>query len=275
MNTDTNNSKTRPTPQLYDALQHAYDTFNIQLFDGTLDNSLITLQRQANTMGYMSYNRFVAVIDNKTFTHELALNPDYFGIKPLVEVLQTIVHEMCHLWQSQYGTPSQKSYHNKEWAAKMESIGLMPSDTGRVGGKKIGQKVADYPINNGRFIQVCNQLFWDDGFIVSWYDRFVPRSSTLYQMIKDRNYAAALIDHASENLLVVPHLTIHQETPIDDHCTTPETTVTLNSSSQISNPIKPTTSKHKFSCSCGENLWGKPTLNVTCNICNTKFMLRD
>lgn len=269
-------TKTKPTPQLYEALQYAYDAFNRELFDSALDNSLITLQRQANTYGYMSYNRFAAVGDRQTFTHELALNPDFFGIKPLIEVLQTMVHEMCHLWQFQYGSPSQKSYHNQEWATKMESIGLMPSDTGRVGGKKTGQKMADYPMAHGDFTRVCNQLF-DQGFIVAWYDRFVPRNVSPSSMLSDREFAAEMLESAPEHLLMVPHLSLGSQPEATNDggtCNDGEAAMTVVVSTQLVRP-KPINSKCKFSCSCGDNLWGKPTLDITCNKCETKFVLMD
>nr|WP_227543308.1 hypothetical protein [Klebsiella pneumoniae] len=40
----------------------------------------------------------------------------------------------------------------------MESIGLMPSSTGRPGAK-VGQKINDYPIHGGRFQRVTLELF--------------------------------------------------------------------------------------------------------------------
>jgi hypothetical protein len=73
--------------------------------------------------------------------------------------MQTLVHEMTHVWQHVFGKPSARGYHNKEWAAKMKSIGLMPSSTGMVGGKETGQRMRDYPIPNGRFLKACDDLF--------------------------------------------------------------------------------------------------------------------
>ncbi len=126
--------------QIYDELQRAYDYFNKVLFDSKLDRCLMTLQRKTNTFAYISFNRFVSINDNQVFMHELALNPEYFGVKPLIEVMQSLCHEMVHLNQYQYGTPSRKSYHNTEFAEMMESIGLIPSDTGRVGVKEQDNK---------------------------------------------------------------------------------------------------------------------------------------
>jgi hypothetical protein len=58
---------------------------------------------------------------------------------------------MVHLWQHEFGKPSKTTYHNNEWAAKMEAIGLMPSNTGKPGGKKIGYRMDDYVIAGGMF----------------------------------------------------------------------------------------------------------------------------
>ena len=32
---------------------------------------------------------------------------------------------MCHQWQQHFGKPSRNGYHNKQWADKMESVGLI------------------------------------------------------------------------------------------------------------------------------------------------------
>ena len=44
---------------------------------------------------------------------------------------------------------------NKEWAAKMREIGLIPSDSGQPGGKDTGQKVTHYVEESGRFDRAC------------------------------------------------------------------------------------------------------------------------
>ena len=42
-------------------------------------------------------------------------------------------------------------YHNREWANKMEQIGMMPTDTGESGEKRTGQKIRHYIIPGGLF----------------------------------------------------------------------------------------------------------------------------
>jgi hypothetical protein len=65
---------------------------------------------------------------------------------------------MAHAWQQHCGTPSKRGYHNKEWAAKMKSVGLQPSSTGMVGGKETGQRMSDYIIPGGAFEQAFAAL---------------------------------------------------------------------------------------------------------------------
>lgn len=167
-----NDNNLPPTFQAYGELQEAYDHFNRTLFDAALPPCLITFQREKRTYGYFSSKRFVHQHDKK-ITDEIAINPSYFAVVPLLEVLQTLVHEMAHLWQFHFGSPGRRGYHNKEWAAKMESIGLMPSSTGEPGGAKTGEKMADYAIEGGRFMAAANELMTSD-FRISWLDRFPP-----------------------------------------------------------------------------------------------------
>lgn len=165
-------SKLTPTVQAYTELQGAFDHYNARLFDGAIPPVLITMQREKRTYGYFSSRRFAHRTIKET-TDEIAINPCYFGVVPLLEILQTVVHEMAHAWQYHHGTPGRRGYHNKEWADKMEAIGLMPSSTGKPGGARTGEHMADYPIECGPFMQATAELL-ATGFQVSWLDRFPP-----------------------------------------------------------------------------------------------------
>ena len=158
-----------PTPTQYGRLQRAYHTFNERLFGGDLPPCLITLQRQKKVMGYFSWQRFVA--QGGAATDEIAMNPEFFVKERVIEVLQTLVHEMCHLWQHHFGNPGRGRYHNEEWAAKIEAVGLMPSSTGRPGGKRTGDRMNDYPIEGAAFVKVVEELL-GEAFDSPWADRF-------------------------------------------------------------------------------------------------------
>ena len=138
------------TPVEYGGLQMAFGHFNWFLFEGQLVDVFITYQRHAHSYGYFSADRFAGRVDAEG-RHELALNPDGFIGRTDEQICSTLVHEMVHVWQQQYGKPGSRGYHNKQWAAKMKAVGLQPSSTGMPGGKETGQRVSHYVIPGGRY----------------------------------------------------------------------------------------------------------------------------
>lgn len=162
---------TTPTAETYEELQSAYDHFNRSLFGGELPPCLITLQREKRTYGYYCMERFVNRTGTKT--DEIAMNPAWFAVRSVEEVLSTLAHEMAHLWQAHFGKPGRARYHNKEWGDKMEALGLMPSNTGEPGGKRTGDQMTHYIIEGGAYARSCASLLTKD-FTLSWMDRFPP-----------------------------------------------------------------------------------------------------
>src|ERR1700674_2008117 len=154
------------TPAQYRAFQEAYDFFNAELFAGSLPHVLVTLQRHANALGYFSPDRFTARTE-KAAAHELAMNPDSFAGRSDAMILSTLAHEMAHVWQQAHGTPPRRSYHDRQWAAKMREIGLQPSSTGEPGGKETGQKVSHYILPGGAYAQAYATL-QATGFQLRW-----------------------------------------------------------------------------------------------------------
>jgi predicted SprT family Zn-dependent metalloprotease len=160
---------TIPTRETYSELQQAYDFFNTALFDDALPRCLITLQREKRSFGYFQDTTFVRRTGETT--DEIAMNPRYFATRPIRATLSTLVHEMVHLWQFHFGADkSRKGYHNKEWGVRMERVGLMPSNTGQPGGKKVGEKMSHYIIAGGAFDTACSELLTTQ-FNLSWMDR--------------------------------------------------------------------------------------------------------
>jgi predicted SprT family Zn-dependent metalloprotease len=252
-----------PTAEFYDTLQNIYHKFNEVFFKGALPNCLITVQRKKRVMGYLSSNRWGNKEGN--VLHELALNPSYFATYNFIEVFQTMLHEMCHLWQIEYGKPSREGYHNKEWADKMESFGLIPSDTGKVGGKKTGQKMGDYPLKGGWFEKVCIQIY-KEGLFLKWFDRFpediehllVNDSNNEEIVLGDESVKNLSDDEILETLHTVVAEVIQNIVPIEEVKTVKETAKAKQ--------------KVKYMCpSCSVAVWGKANLNLSCNDCNVDF----
>ena len=147
------------TRREYAAFQEAYDFFNRELFTGCrLPDVLVTLQRHANTKGYFAPDRFRGRVDRDTAAHELALNPDVFTGRSDERILSTLVHGMAHVWQHTHGKVPRRAYHDKQWAEKMEAIGLHPSNTGKPGGKETGQSMTHYILPDGAYARAYRKL---------------------------------------------------------------------------------------------------------------------
>lgn len=248
-----------PTQETYEELQQAYRHFNRTLFEGKLPACLITLQREKSTCGYFSSARFASV--HGAVTDEIALNPAYFAVVPLVETLQTLVHEMTHLWQSHFGQPGRGRYHNREWADKMESIGLMPSSTGKPGGSRTGDSMADYAIEGGPFLAACESLL-TDSFKLTWYDRFPAREHVAFGASSLAQHLPAAAGGGAAPIAQLPSLATVVLTP------------TIGGDAAVR--LRPNRSnRHKYRCGCGNQVWGKPGLQIHCGACNLAFAESD
>lgn len=258
-----------PTSDLYGFLQDIYAHFNDELFDGSLPNVMFTTQRKKGMCGHFSAERWASSSkqEESEVSHEISINPEYFGSSPLIEIFQTMVHEMCHLKQHIDGTSSRSGYHNKKFAELMESVGLMPSHTGRPGGKKTGDKMSDYPIPGGVFLAVCESLVTGEKRI-PWIDRHVrfnpagseseaeacepnevgyeqsDTQSTIEGVELDASEAltTSLGEYVPSEMLLVKESVPAKKTKITYHCQT-----------------------------CSINVWGKPGLKLICGECNNQF----
>ncbi len=236
-----------PTEEAYGELQQAYDHFNARLFGGELPACLITLQREKRAYGYFSPARFVDKQGQRT--DEIAMNPCFFAVIPLLEVLQTLAHEMTHLWQAHFGSPGRRGYHNAEWADRMEEIGLMPSSTGKPGGRRVGEKMSDYVIPGGRFELACEELMAGD-FRITWRDRH-PVREKLEQAL------AGAVEGVEPEQLYSSGIALHD-------------TDAAEGADQEAPASK--SNRRKYACSgCATNVWGKPGLNLICGNCDLSF----
>lgn len=255
-----------PTRSFYQYLEAAHDHFNKALFNSKLPACLLTVQREKNVMGYFSANRWTD--PSGAIVHEIAVNPTYFARHNLLEVMQTIVHEMVHNWQHCFGKPSRGGYHNKEWAIKMEQIGLMPSSTGRPGGRKTGQKISDYPIP-GRAFERSAKRFIRQSWGLPWVDRFAALTPSCQPRNDDYGWDEQLVDvdededsqdDVIELLLHSPIRELFQEVIPDE---------------QLLQAARKKV-KSRYTCGhCETNVWGKPGLKLLCGECGAPYIECD
>lgn len=229
----------QPTAEQFSAYQSLFDYFNKMLFNSELPPIILNFSRKANTCGFFAANRWRKG-DNKT--HEISINPAFLAQAPFREVCQTLVHEMCHLWQYSNGKPSRTGYHNKEWAKQMERIGLMPSDNGQPGGRRVGQAMSDYVIDEGPF-EECFAVM-PEAICLPWKATVVlERAESIPISIKEQGEIRTEEGGEPE---------IQEEDYLQGK-------------------------KIKYSCpseSCKVNVWGKPGLNIVCGDCGARLEIK-
>ena len=178
-----------PTLVLYEEFQKAFNFYNERLFvEEPVPQCLIVMTRKNRTHGYLIPSRWGNPETNE-FHHELALNPVDFAFRTIEEVLSTLVHEMVHGWQVDHGKKvPKKSYHNREWADRMEEVGLIPSNTGEADGKRTGQSVSHYIDTGGEFFQQTKYLL-DTGWVIPYID--IPEEEKEKKRVSRPKYTCA------------------------------------------------------------------------------------
>ncbi len=241
-----------PTASFYSALQSAFDHFNTELFEGKLPHCLITLRSASRVYGYHHAGRFISLTGEQL--DELGLHPGFFTLRPIESVLSTLVHEMVHHWQEHLGTPSPANTHNQEWARKMESLGLMPSDTGLPGGKRTGRSLSHYIIPDGIFLASCRKLV-ESGFVIPWLDRHLPAAPENHQEVVQALKAAGVEYDVSP-----PPVTKLPEK--------------IKGKATVYSPApKKAPAREKLTCTqCGIKAWVAPGTKIICGVCSVEMI---
>lgn len=161
---------------VYTELRQLYDACNTALFADRLPPCMLVLRAHRRAYGFFQpacWGPFHTERGGELDT--LALNPAAFHDRTEEEVVSTLVHEMCHLWQEHYGEhPAKKGYHNAEWGQRMLTLGLYPSATGQPGGKRTGLRVSHYILDPGAFHTAYLALVTATaGPLLSWQE--IPR----------------------------------------------------------------------------------------------------
>jgi len=162
-------------------------------------------------------------------------------MRPSIQWHSTLVHEMVHLWQHEYGKPSRLAYHNRKWAVKMLETGLLPTGNGAPDGKMTGQSVGHLIVSGGLFEQVYNSL--DPEELESLRLKYLPVASL----------------SASE-----------KNSPDDPDGDDGENT---GDGSRPSTPKSKSGIRLKYTCPCGNSLRARSGLNILCLDCNSQYVV--
>jgi hypothetical protein len=265
----------KPTDELYKSLDFAYQHFNKYLFADRLPLVLFTLQRQKGTMGYFIPDRWTST--SGKYCHEISINPAHMGRSRVIDVMQTLVHEMVHCWQFCHGNPSRSGYHNKEWAYQMIKVGLQPSITGEPGGGIVGNHMNDYIIDDGLFKKSCVNLIQEEGFHIPWIYRL-----TYAQLETEYSHNLDPSDDFLDAVTVENNVVQKKERELDFITKTilsnPEKYLyssykdLLPDKAFFSSPLS-RNAKSKYQCpSCRLNVWGKPSIRLLCIGCEKELV---
>lgn len=172
------NPTAKPEPhtvKIYTELQIAYNHYNREVFGSILPDVVITLAKKSpKTRGYFIAENWNNETMGTGAVSEISLNPKFFIKLHIIETLSTLVHEMVHCWEVYNGSAPRRCYHNKQWADKMQDIGLMPSSTGAKGGKRTGQNMSHYIIESDiTDFNRATKKFLNSGWSFDWKDHFV------------------------------------------------------------------------------------------------------
>jgi hypothetical protein len=69
-----------------------------------------------------------------------------------------------------------RAYHDKQWVAKMKSVGVQPSSTGVPGGKETGGHMSHYLVPDGPFARAFAELA-ATGWGLQWQSAHRPGAS--------------------------------------------------------------------------------------------------
>lgn len=235
------------TRDFYKSLVAITEHLSFGLFGKDLPIPLLTLSRRSRSRAH--YNSSCWREGSGGEFAEICLNPALFAQHSWLNLMQSLTEQLCHHWQHTKGTPSRPGYHNREWARKLESVGLMPSSTGLPGGKKTGQIMASYPLPDSNFVRLCEQLA-SDGL-------HLPLTGAWTDLPDLTGSLAIELDPRTANQLTAP-------------------VGIWSSSDDASSAIADRRGKRKlkYSCpKCGTSVWGRSGLALECRAC--KLSLRE
>jgi hypothetical protein len=109
-------------------LESVADKINAKLFGGTITPYVITIQTKGrkNAKGWASTGSYWATNNKKKRVGYQEVNICAEFLSDADGVYETLVHELCHIWNAQNDIKdcSKSGVHNKKFKSKAESVGL-------------------------------------------------------------------------------------------------------------------------------------------------------
>ncbi len=120
------------TSRLAGTLEKLFNKLNADFFNGELETPIITIQSSAREYGH--YTLYDAWDVKGKGRKEINISSAYLNNRPIENVVATMLHEMCHMYNDtilnvQDCSGSSRKYHNKAFKRAAESHGLTVTHT--------------------------------------------------------------------------------------------------------------------------------------------------
>ena len=230
-------SRDRYTTELYSKFEKCVTLIGDRFFTGKGKHALPKIVMALNNRVSSCVVAFVqadALYDTqlKEKVQYLGINPYYLD-RPLPQVLATLCHELCHVYENAFIHIARNGYHDKHWAQLMKDCGLEPKYL-----NESKTAVTHTIIEGGEFDRFVSDFISENG---GSYFTVCSYSKMLEVKTKDE---LGLTEHEGE----------------------------LRPDNADKAVKKYNRNKVKYVCpSCDAKVWGKPSLRITCTDCNCEF----
>lgn len=132
-------------------LEKIYRQLNADFFNSELETPVITIQNTPRAYGHVTCSRVWRSKDFERF--ELNIDAGTLS-RPIENVVSTMLHEMVHMYNLMHDIQDcsrGKTYHNKRFKEKAESVGLVIEYDPRIGWSVTSpsEQLIDYIIGQG------------------------------------------------------------------------------------------------------------------------------
>lgn len=224
--------------ELYGKVQKVIDLLDSRFFSGNGKQKLpdvvfaINNKCQSSVTAYVSPEALYDKKNNKKLQY-LGINPRHLN-RDLKDVLATICHEMCHVYENTYIHIPRGGYHDKKWEELMNDCGLeaVPLNKSRTA---VATRIKD----GGEFkewVKIFREEYGEDYFNIVEYSQ---------ELAHEVRTALGLGDEDDDE-------------PKADNADKPVKKYNRN--------------KTKYTCpDCGAHVWGKSGLHIECSDCGRLF----
>lgn len=234
---------TKTSTELYGKIQTVINELDSNFFTGKGKQSIPEIVFAINNSCHACVTAFVspdALYDKKNNKklQYIGINPRHLN-RDISEILATICHELCHVYENAFIHIPRGGYHDKEWDKLMRDCGLEPKYL-----NKSKTAVSTKVLEGGdfeKFVAGFKEIHGEDYFNIVEYSPLVEHQTKVALGLEDDD------GEDSEN-----------DTPKADNADKPVKKYNRN--------------KIKYTCpDCQSRVWGKAGLNIECVDCACSF----